>query len=249
MKSKSTKPRTAGAKKLVPPDTRAVVLAGGKGTRLRPYTTLIPKPLVPVGERPILEHALGQLRRGGFSRVTMCVGHLSELIQAFFGDGKKWGVKLDYSVEDKPLSTIGPLALIPDLGENFLVMNGDILTDLNPAEVFHTHCRSGADLTVAVHRREVNINYGVLKYDARSKRVNHFVEKPSLPYDVSMGMYVLNKRCLKLVKPGEPMGFDHLMHALLKKRRPIMAFPYSGRWLDVGRPEDYDLAQEWYGAS
>jgi NDP-sugar pyrophosphorylase family protein len=229
----------------VPSGTRAVVLAGGKGTRLLPYTTLLPKPLVPVGEHPILEHALRLIQRAGFERITLCVGHLSELIRAYFGDGKKWKVRLDYSVEDKPLSTIGPLAFVRDLGENFLVMNGDILTDLNPAELFFAHQKSGADLTVATYRREVKIDYGILKYDAKSRRIRAFSEKPSLPYDVSMGIYVLNRRCLDLVERGKPMGFDALVLELLRRRRPVMAYPYQGRWLDIGRPEDYALAQAW----
>lgn len=242
-------PRAASSKSKgsVPEGTRAVVLAGGRGTRLRPYTTLLPKPLVPIGDRPILEFGLQSLKRAGFRRVTLCVGHLAELIQAFFGDGKKFGLELDYAVEEKPLSTIGPLAFVEDLGEDFLVMNGDILTDLDLAEPFRAHRRAKADLTVATHRREVKIDYGVLRYDARSRRVNAFTEKPRLPYDVSMGIYVLNRRCLDLVQPGKPMGFDELVLKLLRRKQPILSFPYEGRWLDVGRPDDYELAQEWDG--
>ena len=239
---KKTTPR-----RTVPPGTRAVVLAGGRGTRLLPYTTLLPKPLVPVGERPILEFALESLRRAGFRRVTLCVGHLAELIRAYFGDGSKWGIELDYAVEDKPLSTIGPLAFVKDLGENFLVMNGDVLTDLDAVTLFEDHVKSGAHLTVATHRREVNIDYGVLRYDPRTKRMKAFTEKPRLPYDVSMGVYILNRRCLELVEAGKPMGFDHLVLELLRRKRPIHAHPYEGRWLDIGRPEDYERAQGWAG--
>jgi len=232
-------------KLLVPSNTRAVVLAGGKGTRLLPYTTLLPKPLVPVGEQPILELALKLLHRHGFKEITICVGHLAELIQAYFGDGKKWKIHLNYAIEDKPLSTIGPLAFVKDLGENFLVMNGDILTDINLAELFTAHEKSKADLTVATYRREVKIDYGVLRYDPKSRRIRSFSEKPRLPYDVSMGIYVLNRRCLDLVAPGKPMGFDELVLKLLERKRPVVAHPYSGRWLDIGRPDDYALAQEW----
>jgi NDP-sugar pyrophosphorylase family protein len=221
------------------------VLAGGKGARLRPYTTVLPKPLVPIGDRPILEFALGGLVRHGFGHVTLCVGHLAELIRAYFGDGGRWGVRLDYSVESKPLSTIGPLAYVPDLGEDFLVMNGDVLTDLDLAALFAAHKDAGVDLTVAVHRREVKIDYGVLKYEPRRHRIVAFTEKPALPYDVSMGVYILNRRCLEHVKRGRPLGFDQLVKILLDRKRPVMAYPYSGRWLDVGRPEDYELAQQW----
>jgi NDP-sugar pyrophosphorylase family protein len=229
----------------VPSGARAVVMAGGKGTRLLPYTTTLPKPLVPVGERPILELVLNQLKQSGFYRVTFCVGHLAELIRAYFGDGRRWGVELDYSVEDRPLSTIGPLAFVPDLGENFLVMNGDVLSDLHLADLFAAHGRSGADLTVATFRREVNIDYGVLRYDPKSRHIKSFSEKPTLPYDVSMGIYVLNRRCLKFVRKGRPLGFDQLVLTLIKRRKPVMAYPYRGRWLDVGRPEDYEQAQRF----
>jgi NDP-sugar pyrophosphorylase family protein len=245
-KKKSAQP--SSRRGLVPAGTRAVVLAGGKGARLRPYTTLLPKPLVPIGDRPILEFVLQGLRAAGFDRVTLSVGHLAQLIQAYFGDGSKWGLQLDYSVEPRPLSTIGPLALIDDLGEDFLVMNGDVLTDLPIARLFRAHRRGGADLTVATQRREEKIDYGVLSYESLSHRIRKFTEKPSIPYDVSMGIYILNRRCLRYVEPGKPLGFDHLIETLLARRRPVLAYPYRGRWLDVGRPEDYELAQDWNSA-
>lgn len=229
----------------VPAQTRAIVLAGGKGTRLRPYTTLLPKPLVPIGEYPILDYVLRGLKASGFKKVTLCVGHLAELIQAYFGNGSKWGLELEYSIEDKPLSTIGPLAYIEDLGENFLVMNGDILTDLDPAKLFYAHRRRKADLTVATYRREVNIDYGVLRFDPESRRIKSFDEKPSIPYDVSMGIYALNKSCLQYVERGKAFGFDELVEVLLRRRREVYSYPYRGRWLDVGRPEDYERAQSW----
>jgi len=200
---------------------------------------------VPIEDRPILEFVLDRLREAGFRRVTLCVGHLAELIRAFFGDGRAWGVELDYVVEAVPLSTIGPLAFVPDLGENFLVMNGDVLTDLDPARLMRAHLRSRADLTVATYRRQVNVDYGVIRYGGRDLRVRGFVEKPSIPYDVSMGIYALHRRCLDLIEPGRPLGFDELIQRLLDRRRPVRAFPHDGAWLDVGRPEDYELAQSW----
>lgn len=242
-KNSDRTPRRGG--KTVPAGTRAVVLAGGKGTRLLPYTTLLPKPLVPIGERPILEFVLESLKKSGFRQVTLCVGHLAALIQAYFGDGRKWGMKIDYSVESKPLSTIGPLAYVEGLGENFLVMNGDVLTDLDLASLYHAHAKAGVDLTVATHLREVKIDYGVLGYMPRGGLITSFQEKPTIPYDVSMGIYVLNRRCLKWVERGKPFGFDELVHRLIEQHRPVLAHPYKGRWLDVGRPEDYELAQQW----
>lgn len=223
---------------------RAVVLAGGKGRRLRPYTTVFPKPLLPVGDRPILSHVLENLKAAGFNQVTISVGHLAELIMAFFGDGKRFGVTLDYAIEDKPLNTIGPLAFIDGLGENFLVMNGDILTDLDLKALWEDHCQSGSVLTIATHQREVNIDFGVLRRDGRT--ITSFTEKPRIPYEVSMGIYALNKRCLDFVPKGESFGFDQLVLALLAAGESIRAFPYDGQWLDLGRPADYEAANQGF---
>lgn len=220
---------------------RAVVLAGGQGLRLRPYTTVLPKPLMPVGDRPILEHVLRQLGQSGFRRITISVGHLAELIQAVCGDGTRWDLTLDYAVEDEPLGTIGPLSFIDELGEDFLVMNGDVLTDLNPAKLWDFHQSAGAALTVATHRREVHVDYGVLHYDA-AHNIERFEEKPTLAYDVSMGVYILNRRCLEYVPQGQAFGFDQLMLALLAAGERVKAFPHAGHWLDLGRPEDYEHA-------
>lgn len=221
---------------------RAVVLAGGKGLRLRPYTTVLPKPLLPVGDRPILHRVLEGLASVGFQRITISVGHLAELIMAFFGKGENFGLQLDYAIEDKPLNTIGPLAFIDDLGEDFLVMNGDVLTDLDFGELYRDHLAGGATLTIATFAREVRIDFGVLEREGRT--INAFREKPCIPYEVSMGVYVLNKRCLDFVPKGKPFGFDELVLALLSAGEPIRAFPHSGSWLDLGRPEDYESAAE-----
>ena len=146
---------------------RAIVLAGGKGTRLRPYTTLIPKPLVPLGGKySILEIILLQLSKAGFTHVTLAVNHLSHLIMAYFGDGARFGLKLDYSIEESELSTIGPLTLIPDLPEDFLVMNGDILCDLDYSAFYRQHVQTQSKVSVSAYRREVKIDFGVLKYEA-----------------------------------------------------------------------------------
>jgi NDP-sugar pyrophosphorylase family protein len=228
-----------------PAGARAVVMAGGAGTRLQPYTTLIPKPLVPIGDRPILGFVLRGLREAGFREVTLCVGRQAELIQAYFGDGKKWGLRLEYAVETRPLSTIGPLAYVEDLGQDFLVMNGDVLTDMDLARFYWSHRRSGADLTVATRARKVRIDYGVLTRRRGSRRVRAFAEKPVIEHEVSMGIYMLNRRCLRFVRRGKALGFDELVEILLRRGRPVMAYPYRGRWLDVGRPEDYELAQSW----
>lgn len=220
---------------------RAVVLAGGKGQRLLPYTTVLPKPLLPVGDRPILHRVLHNLRDAGFRDVTISVGHLAELIMVFFGDGQKFGLSIDYAIEDTPLGTIGPLAFIENLGENFLVMNGDVLTDLDIRKLWQSHLESGATLSIATHAREVRIDFGVLEHNA-DNRVTAFVEKPRMPYEVSMGIYILNRRCLDFVKKGEPFGFDQLVLALLAAGEVVRAYPHHGKWLDLGRPEDYEAA-------
>lgn len=221
---------------------RAVILAGGKGTRLRPYTTLIPKPLVPLGGRySILEVVLLQLREAGFSHVTLAVNHLSHLIMSYFGDGQRLGLKIDYSLEDEPLSTIGPLTLIPDLPENFLVMNGDILCDLDYRKFFLDHCASGADVSVSVYKRDVKIDFGVLKYDA-NLRLQEFIEKPVYSFDVSMGIYCLKRSAVEALPKGKPYGFDNLMLDGIANKAPIRVAPFGGYWLDIGRPDDYEYA-------
>lgn len=222
---------------------RAVILAGGKGTRLRPYTVSLPKPLVPVGNRSILDIVLMQLRRAGVTRVTMAVNHLAHLIMAYFGDGERWGLQIDYSLEDKPLSTIAPLKLIKDLPENFFVMNGDVLTDLDAAGLYRYHVENDADITVATFERDSKIDFGVLETD-ENDRIVGFAEKPVYHFSVSMGLYVLNRRLLEIVPADAPFGFDNLMLACVEHGRKALSYPHRGFWLDIGRPDDYEQANE-----
>lgn len=225
---------------------RAVILAGGKGTRLRPYTTLIPKPLVPLGGRySILEIVLMQLAGAGFSRVTLAVNHLSNLIMAYFGDGERWNLGLDYSLEDRPLSTIGPLTLIDDLPEHFLVMNGDVLCDLDYRAFFQAHLEAGSDLTVAVCRRDVNVDFGVLTYN-QERELTGFQEKPTHHFDVSMGIYCLSRRVTDTLARGEEYGFDRLMLDSLEQGRRVRVVPFDGFWLDIGRADDYEYADRHF---
>jgi NDP-sugar pyrophosphorylase family protein len=223
---------------------RAIILAGGKGTRLRPYTTLIPKPLVPLGGKySILEIVIMQLTRSGFTHITLAVNHLSHLIMAYFGDGERLGVKLDYSLEENALSTIGPLTLINDLPENFLVMNGDILCDLDYRAFISTHIQKNSHISVSAYRRQVKIDFGVLKYDA-SGHLTEFQEKPCYDFDVSMGIYCINRAVIEALPKGKPYGFDNLMIDGLARGQQINIEPFSGYWLDIGRPEDYQHADE-----
>ena len=221
---------------------RAVILAGGKGTRLMPYTTVIPKPLVPVGEKAVMEIVVSQLARAGCTHATVAVSHLAQLIEAYFGDGSRWGLTIDYSHEPMPLNTIGPLKLIDDLPEHFLVLNGDVLTDLDLGAFFEAHVASGAEATVATYARDVKVDFGVLKSRASDGRLTAFVEKPVEHFDVSMGVYAFSHRIMDLVPDGQPYGFDHLMLDLIATGRDVRAQPHAGYWLDIGRPDDYQRA-------
>jgi len=223
---------------------KAVILAGGKGTRLKPYTTLIPKPLVPVGDKAILEILIGRLKKCGVSEVILCVNHLAELIMTYFGDGSKWGIKINYSIEDRPLSTVAPIKLIKDLPENFLVMNGDLLTDLDFQNIYDYHIEKRALITVATKKRILKIDFGVIDIDKDKGIAVVFKEKPEYELNVSMGVYVFNRKVLNFVPEGEPFGFDDLMNILLDKRQTINVYPYNGYWLDIGRPEDYEKVNQ-----
>jgi len=216
----------------------AVVLAGGTGTRMRPYTIVLPKPLMPIGDYPILEVIVRQLVWQGFTQITLAVNHQANIIKAFFGDGEKWGVHIDYSLETKPMSTIAPLSLIPDLPDNFLLMNGDVLTDLDLTGFLQRHVTAGRLFTIAAARRLQFIDYGVLHVDS-SHRLTGFCEKPRTEYLVSMGVYAVNRAVLNFVPPDSKYGFDDLMNDLLKKGESVTVEPFEGYWLDIGRPDDY----------
>jgi NDP-mannose synthase len=217
---------------------RAVVLAGGTGTRLRPYTIVLPKPLMPIGDYPILEVIVRQLVWQGFTQITLAVNHQANIIKAFFGDGKKWGVHIDYSLETKPMSTIAPLSLISDLPDNFLLMNGDVLTDLDLSGFLQRHVTAGRLFTIAAARRLQLIDYGVLHVD-RAQRLIGFCEKPRTEYLVSMGVYAVNRAVLNFVPPDCKYGFDDLMNDLLKRDESVTVEAFEGYWLDIGRPDDY----------
>ncbi|MET9645491.1 nucleotidyltransferase family protein [Streptomyces syringium] len=219
-----------------------VILAGGKGVRLRPYTTALPKPLVPIGEEhAILEIVMRQLADAGFTSCTLAIGHLGHIIRAYVGDGSQWGIKVDYTTEESPLGTMGPLLTMLDrLPENFLAMNGDILTDLDFGAMYRTHVAAEAPLTIATYARKVNIDFGVLTTDCG--RVIGFAEKPSMDYRVSMGVYGVSREALSRYTPGLPLGFDELVLDMLAADTPPHAYEFDGYWLDIGRPDDYDRA-------
>jgi NDP-sugar pyrophosphorylase family protein len=226
---------------------RAVILAGGKGTRLAPYTVTFPKPLVPIGDLPILEIVIRQLADSGFQHITLAVGHLANLLQAYFEDGSRWGVRIDYSLEHEPLGTVGPLTLINDLPEHFLVMNGDLLTTLSYRKLLDEHIDSGAELSVACHRMNVNIDLGVIEFDGLH-RVTGYREKPSISYDASMGVYAFSKIALDVVPENTFFDFPTLVLSLVEQGRDVRAHLDDCRWLDIGRHDDYAEAIETFEA-
>lgn len=221
---------------------QAVILAGGKGTRLKPYTTVFPKPLMPINDKPILEIVIQQLQSHGFDEIILAVGHLSELIMAFFGDGSKFGVKIKYSKEDKPLGTVGGLGLIKEqLNETFLMMNGDVLTTLDFSDLVNYHKRNRAISTIALNKRQVHIDFGVIESD-NNNRIFKYTEKPKIDYLVSMGVYVFDKRVLEHIEPNCYLDFPDLIKKLIAKGETVKGYLYDGYWLDIGRPDDYERA-------
>lgn len=224
---------------------RAVILAGGLGTRLRPYTVVLPKPLMPIGDRPVLDIVVRQLKRDGFDRITMATGHLAELIEAFFGDGSSYGIPIDYVREREPLGTVGALALMDDLDEDFMVMNGDVLTDMSFAGVLDAHRANDAIATIAAREQPVDVSLGVMVMDEDDPtRLCDYVEKPQLRYRVSMGVYCFSPRVLAYIEPGRPMDFPELVLRLIEAGEVVRQLPSDDYWLDIGRPGDYEQAQE-----
>lgn len=225
---------------------RAVVLAGGRGTRLRPYTQVLPKPLMPVGDRPILDIVMRQLRSRGFGRVTISTGYLAELIEAFFADGAAYEVAIDYCREREPLGTVGALALIGDLDEPFLVMNGDVLTDIDYAELLRAHAASDAAITIATKQREVQVSLGVLKFEDErdADRLTGYVEKPTLHYEASIGVYCMSPRVLEHIDPGGHLDFPDLVLRLIEAGDVVRGRRWDGYWLDIGQHEDFERANE-----
>lgn len=223
---------------------RAVVLAGGRGTRLAPYTTAFPKPLVPVGEIPIIEIVLRQLRWYGITDVVLSVGYLAELIQAYFvARGPIPGLDISYLRESKPLGTAGALGLLGDADDHLLVMNGDVLTTLDFGVMMRAHLAEAPALTIAVHPRTVKIDLGVLTVQDDHSVVG-YDEKPSLPYLVSMGVYIYSRVALEAIQPGERLDFPDLVLRLLARNQRVMAHDAPCFWLDIGRHDDYERAVE-----
>jgi NDP-sugar pyrophosphorylase family protein len=225
---------------------RAVILAGGKGTRLAPYTAVLPKPLMPVGEMPILEIVIRQLASHGIQNITLAVGYLAELLMAYCGDGSKFGIKLNYSREEQPLGTAGPISLIPNLNETFLVMNGDLLTTINYTAMWNYHRERGAIATLASYRRQVKIDLGVI--ESEDGWLKNYIEKPIYHYAVSTGIYIFEPDVLKFVEHAQRLDLPDLVLRLAHAGHKVNIFNFDGYWLDIGRHDDYDAAVQEFVA-
>jgi len=221
---------------------KAVIQCGGMGMRLRPYTSVLPKPLMPIGARPVLELLLKWLRRNGIKDVYITTGYLGHLIRSFCGDGSQWNLKIRYTQEMEPLGTIGPLSLIRDeLDDTFLVLNGDVLTDLSLSSFIAAHRKHNDPVTIATAARTIKMDFGVI--DEVNGTVQVFREKPTISHLVSMGLYCMNPSVLQFIPSGVPFGFDDLMLQMLQQGSSVHVYKHQGLWLDIGRVDDFQSAQ------
>lgn len=229
---------------------QAVILAGGKGRRLEPYTTVLPKPLMPVGDKPILERLIRRLVASGVTEAVIAAGYLSHLIEAYFGDGTGFGLKISYVREERPLGTAGPLgSMFEFLQKDFLVTNGDLLTDLNFTKLFAFHRQVDAAATIAVYPAEQKIDFGVVEFEEDGRLVG-YQEKPIYKFPVSMGINVLSRdRIRDLIHPDEYLDIPDLMRSLLSINEDVCCYQEDCQWLDIGRIDDYKLAQDLFADS
>lgn len=221
---------------------QAVILAGGKGIRLKPYTENVPKPMLTIMGYPVLEIIIRQLRHEGFREVVIAVNHLKQEIQEYFENGKKWDIKISYSEEDDPLGTAGPLKKIKNLRDDFLVVNGDILTDLRFSDFFLLHRKSGSLCTVASYAMPFSVDFGVLKID-QNNELTDYLEKPQFYYDISMGVYGVNKKILDYTPQDERFDMPHLIKKLIENNEKVTGYPHEGHWFDIGSSNDYKQAE------
>lgn len=219
----------------------AVIMAGGFGTRLRPLTDDMPKPMLPVGDRPLLERTIARLRDAGIRQVNVTTHHLADQITKHFGDGRSMGVDIHYVPEERPLGTCGGLRLVDDTKGPFLVINGDILTGVNFGDLVGFHRKVRADATVCVRKYDVQVPYGVVEVDGTWLKAIR--EKPSVGFFVNAGIYLLEPSVQSYIPDGERFDMTELIERLLADGRRVATFPIVEYWLDVGQPADYAQAQ------
>jgi len=220
---------------------KAIILAGGEGTRLSPSTELLPKPLKPIGDKPILEILIHQIKQAGIHKFVLTVGQLSYLIETYFQDGSSFDVNLKYSHERQPLGTAGPLSLIDGLDKTFLVTNGDVLSDIDITKLLNYHLEVGATATIAMYNKVVNIDLGVIHLNG-GKQVIGYDEKPTFTYPVSMGLYIFEPKVLNYIPKNQHLDFPDLVHRLIDDDEPVFAYEFNGYWRDLGNKDDYELA-------
>jgi NDP-sugar pyrophosphorylase family protein len=224
---------------------RAIVLAGGKGTRLAPFTTNFPKPLMPVAGMPILEIVVRQLASHGFDQITFCVNHMAWLIRSYFGDGSQLGVDIGYSYETEPLGTAGPLSLVEWPAEPMLVMNADLLSSISFSDMLRFHHEERSLITIGLYPKRTKIDLGVLRTDSQN-HVIEYIEKPELEHAVSMGIYIVDPRARRLLPDAGRFDFPQLVSAALSAGERVSGYRFEGHWLDIGRPGDYEQACEHF---
>lgn len=223
--------------------TQAVILAGGLGTRLRPFTQIIPKPLLPVGDRSVLEIQIDQLKKHGVKEIIFATNYRSNLLESYFGDGSRFGVEITYSLEEKKLGTCGPLSLLRDkLTSPFIVMNGDILTNLDFDRAIEFHLSKGGLLSIVSKDVVFPLSYGNLIGEGEC--VTGIQEKPDIHVEISTGIYVMSHGIFDFIPYNEKFGMDELVKVLLARQMPIYKYKTEQYWLDIGRMEDYEKAQE-----
>lgn len=221
---------------------QSIILAGGRGSRLDPYTQILPKPLFPIGDKPIAEILVHQLQLAGFNEIIMCLGYLADFIKLYFQDGSYFGLTIRYSVETEPLGTAGPLRMVNDLEDDFLVVNGDELTTLDFRALYEHHLATHADMTVAVQKKSVSSSFGVL--EIKDGQVTAYSEKPTINYWASMGIYAINKRILSLIPENERFDMPDLVQRLLLKHAQVVSFESQDLWFDIGTMSDLEKAKD-----
>jgi NDP-sugar pyrophosphorylase family protein len=227
--------------------TQAVIMAGGKGTRLHPYSALLPKPLMPLGDMPVMELLLRRMQKAGISDVILAVNHLRHLIEAFFGDGSRIGLNIRYSDEAKPLGTAGALGnMLDELDQTFIVSNGDLLTSMDLAAMARQHLETRSDASIGVFERENKIDFGLIEFD-EEKRLSAYREKPTSLYYVSMGIYILQREAARPhIIQGEYLDMPTLLLKMRAAQADVRCYHDDCMWLDIGRPDDFALAQSMF---
>lgn len=224
---------------------QAVILCGGVGSRLAPYTTVLPKPLMPIGNEAIISILIRQLKRDGFDHIILASGYLGELMESYLGNGERYGLTIEYSREEQPLGTAGPLTLIKNLEDQFLMVNGDTLCTLDFAAFAGRHKERGSVATIGTYKKSVRIDLGVLHFDD-DLFLKEYIEKPEYSFDISMGIYVLNRSVVHSIPRNERFDLPDLMRTLIAHDLPVSGYRLQGMWYDIGRVEDYKEAQEAY---